>query len=1134
MLKLVYMTDLTCEREQFIRNITENQFVCAAAGTGKTTVLVRRYLEILLSGAADCDQIIAITFTDKAANEMKERVRSSILKNEAGLEPAKIASLIERLNTAPISTVHGFCLRILRDNIGELPFDPLFKICDETAEALLRDQFWQKFLERKIAERDPDLTILINSITLAELSKLLDLIYEKQAECAPILERYKNLNVTSHLADIEKACRNYNLQLLYEYFSDKTISDIINQISTFKSSKSDDVLQRDFCIILTASAEVLGRRQIPVSVRDGSLRKALGGGKKGTAAAWGNELETVREFHSQLAAKFRLIKDEFHTFDPEIEKLHADVMQSLAHLALDFLQEYRAEMRRKALLDFTGIELETENLLARRSPEIVRYIRNFKHLLVDEFQDINPIQYRIIQLLQELNPDLITFFVGDEKQSIYRFRGAEVEIFNTLREQSDVQPLSINYRSVQALMNFYNFFFAQFLGSTPPAERYAAHYPLPIAAKDNSISTEPPVELLVIEEDEEFAARPRQESPKDEVLEAQAIANRIWQLHKAEIIRENGVIREAEFGDMTILLRSRTHQSQFTEALRQAGIPFYVVTGIGFYDQPEIVDLINYLRVLLNWHDEVALVGTLRSPLVGLNDATLTELAREESLWKGINQYLKNGKEFVLEADEAARLKNFYRNYTELNKQITQLSTAEIINQIVELTNFTALLAGLPDGTQKIANVKKLIDLALEWEKAESLSPIDFIRRIRIYRDKEVREGEANLSAAKGDAVTIMTIHAAKGLDSQIVFLPLLADKINYRSDRFLFHSDIGAAVAIKADKNQPHPFHYNQLKHLERRRTLAEEKRLLYVAMTRARSYLVCSATVSGKSDEPDKSLWDLSAEIFVRAHEKNLCRIVKLTKTEIEQTALPSGISLVQPVELNDETLRRIRTQIQPLEFKPPIRNLTATALAEWVVAGEKIASTAEPEDDQALSPQELGTLIHKAFSWWDFQSLDSFQNMLADLLRPYRLTAPESQKISAELSDWVKQLLDSDNHLRQRLTSARNRRREVEVVGLYGEMILEGKIDLLIENDDNTLTIIDFKSDRIAEKPDEVLLKKYSTQLDFYAFILERSSGRKVREQALYFIRNGLLITKTITESVLDEAEQNIRKYISELAK
>ena len=138
------------------------------------------------------------------------------------------------------------------------------------------------------------------------------------------------------------------------------------------------------------------------------------------------------------------------------------------------------------------------------------------------------------------------------------------------------------------------------------------------------------------------------------------------------------------------------------------------------------------------------------------------------------------------------------------------------------------------------------------------------------------------------------------------------------------------------------------------------------------------------------------------------------------------------------------------------------------------------------------------------------------------------------SAELSDWVKQLLDSDNHLRQRLTSARNRRREVEVVGLYEETILEGKIDLLIENNDNTLTIIDFKSDRIAEKPDEVLLKKYSTQLDFYAFILERCSKRKVREQALYFIRNGLLITKTITESIVNDAEKNIRKYITESAK
>jgi len=1133
MLKLAYMTNLASEREQFIKNITENQFVSAAAGTGKTTVLVKRYLEILLSGTADCDQIIAITFTDKAANEMKERVRSSLLKNEAGLEPAKIAGLIERLNTAPISTVHSFCLRILRDNVGELPFDPLFKVCDEIAETLFRDRFRQKFLERKITERDADLTTLINSITLAELSGWLDLIYEKQAECAPILERYKNLNVSSHLADVEKACREYNLKLLYEYFSDRTVSDIIKRISAFDSRKSDDALQSDFGIILNASAEVLDRHQIPNSLQDGSLRKALDDRRKGTATVWGNELEIARELHSQLAAKFGSIKDEFLIFDPEIEKLHANVMQSLARLALDFLQEYRAEMRRKALLDFTGIEIETENLLARRSPEIVRYVRNFKHLLVDEFQDINPIQYRIIRLLQELNPDLITFFVGDEKQSIYRFRGAEVEIFNTLREQSVVQPLATNYRSVRALMDFYNYFFAQFLGTEPPAERYAAHYPLPIAAKDNSTSTEPPVELLLIAEDEEFAARLRGGKPDDKVLEAKAIADRIWQLHQAEIVRENGIIRAAEFGDMTILLRSRTHQSRFTDALRQAGIPFYVVTGIGFYDQPEVVDLTNYLRVLWNWHDEIALVGTLRSPLVGLNDATLTELARAESLWQGINQYLKNGKEFALEADEAVRLQNFYRNYTELNEQITQLSTAEMINQIVKRTNFPALLAGLPDGTQKIANVKKLIDLALEWEKVESLSPIDFIRRIRIYRAKEVREGEANLSAAKGDAVTIMTIHAAKGLDSQIVFLPLLANEINYRTDHFLFHSDFGAAVTIKTDKKQSYSFRYNQLKRLERRRTLAEEKRLLYVAMTRARSYLVCSATVPDKSNKTDKSLWDLSTEIFTDAHEKNLCRIVRFTKTEIEQTALPAGISIALPVELNDEELRRIRAQIQPIEFKPPVRKLTATALAEWLIAGEKIVSTAEPETDQALSPQELGTLIHKAFSWWDFQSLDSFQIMLDDLLRPYRLTAPEAQKITAELTNWAKPLLASDNHLRQLLTSARNRRREVEVVGLYEETVLEGKIDLLIENSDNTLTIIDFKSDRIGVKPDEVLLKKYSAQLDFYAFILERCSKRKVREQALYFIRNGLLITKTITESVLDEAEQNIRKYIREFA-
>jgi len=1125
------MADSHSERDHFIKNIAEHQFVCAAAGTGKTTVLVRRYLEILFSGNADCDQIIAITFTDKAANEMKQRVRTRLNENSTNFDLQKIAGYLDQLNVAPISTVHSFCSRILRDNIAELPFDPLFKICDETAEAIFRERYRQKFLENKIAERDPDLTALIQNINLNELADLLNLVYEKQAECVPILERYKNITATNYLTETEKACRDYNFNVLNKYFSDSNISTILNQIATLSSSKPDDVLQRDFNIITNAAIEVLDRHRIPESLWDGSFSKALGGGRKGSASVWGADLERVRELHRRLAAEFESIKEDLTTFDPETEKIQLAFMRSLANLALNFQQEYRLEMRRNALLDFSGIETETESLLTRQSPEIVRYVRHFKHLLVDEFQDINPIQYRIIKLFQELNPELITFFVGDEKQSIYRFRGAEVEIFNILREKSVVRPLMTNYRSAQTLMDFYNFFFTQFLGTERPNERYAAHYPVPIGANDKSTATDSLVELILIAEDEQFATRSRTEKPTDEWLEARAIAARIQKLHKREIVRENGILRAAEYGDMTILLRSRTHQAKFEEALRQAGIPFYVVTGIGFYDQPEIVDLTNYLRVLLNWHDEVALVGTLRSPLVGMNDTSLTELAGEDSLWEGINQYLKNGKEVTLEAEEVSRLQDFYRNYSELVEQISQLSTAELINEIVARTHFLALLAGLPDGAQKIANVKKLIDQTLAWEMSENLSPIDFIRRIRIYRTQAVREGEANLSAAKGDAVTIMTIHSAKGLDSQIVFLPLLAGRINYQVDRLLFHPQIGAAAAVKTEENKSYSFYYHQLKRLERRRTLAEEKRLLYVAMTRARSYLVCSATTSGNPDNSDKSLWDLSAEIFNQSTEKKLCRIERFNKTAIGQLTIQSMITVPEPLRLSDSEIQQIRTQIQPVSLKPSVQKLTATAFSERIVGAEEVFyNTTEPESSQALSPLERGTLIHKAFSWWDFRSLDSFLVMLKDILRPYRLTPKESQEVLNELAIWAKQLLVSNNHLLERLNSARNMRREVEIIGLFNETILEGKIDLLIENNDNTFTIIDFKSDRIAAEPDGILLKKYTSQLDFYAFILERCSGQKVREQALYFIRNGLLITKKVSGSELDETETNIRRILT----
>jgi ATP-dependent exoDNAse (exonuclease V) beta subunit len=1129
------MTDSSNDREQAIRNIGAPQFVCAAAGTGKTSVLVERYLEILLSETADSDQIVAITFTDKAADEMKDRLRAKLIENFIRNDPQKITDYLDRLNIAPIATVHSFCVRLLRDNVNELPFDPLFEICDETAEAILRDNFRQKFFDRKLAERNPGLANLIRYSNLGEIAELLDQIYAKQTECRPLLERYYNLEKTAYLEKVEDDCRNHNLRLLTEFFTDQTVQSVLPQIAAARAKKPDETLQLAFDCIVSAANEVLNLKQIPAALWDGSLRRALDGRKKGAASVWGDDLEFYRNLQNQLHARFEPVKDAFINFDPETEAVQFEYLQSLARLALEFLNDYETEMRRNARLDFTGIETETEKLLAKRSPAIVRYVRHFKHLLVDEFQDINPIQYRIIRLLQELNPALITFFVGDEKQSIYRFRGAEVEIFNTLRRRADVKQLTVNYRSARNLMEFFNYFFTKFLGKTIPAEKFEVYYPVAIAAHDESAADRPLAELILLEEDPEFADLPREQKPTSEMLEARAIAARIRELHGAAIVRENNMLRPATYGDMTILLRSRTHQGQIEMALRQAGIPFYVLKGIGYYDQPEVIDLLNFLCLLLNWHDEVALTGVLRSPLVGLNDFTLTILAKNGGLFEGVNQFLRDRKTNGISDEEVRRLDEFYRHYKELSQQVAQFSTAEILNQIVVNTNYLPVLAGLPEGAQKIANIKKLIDLVLEWEAAEKLPPIDFIRRIRIYRTKAAREGEANLSAARGDAVTLMTVHAAKGLDCQIAILPFLAENFNFRNDRFLFHpvTDTvgGAAVALKVSENGQNCFYYEFFSQLERRRTLAEEKRLLYVAMTRARSYLVCSGSPALKeSGAADKSLWDLSADIFNGAGAQNLCAVRRCTKTEIINLPLPEPESVKPAKELSADEIQQIRTLIQPVSLAPTLEKLTATAFAEKIVAAEKPHYPAARLDSgQPLSPTERGTLIHKAFSWWDFQSLDSFQTMLCDLLRPHYLTAAESQAVSNEFSAWARMLLSPDNRLQPLIKSAKTIQREVEVMGLFGETVLEGKIDLLLENGDGSLSIIDFKSDQIDAEPDPVLMKKYATQLDFYAFILERCAGQKVREHAVYFIRTGLFAITPISAAHLNATAKNIREIL-----
>ncbi|PIS29955.1 MAG: hypothetical protein COT43_02840, partial [Candidatus Marinimicrobia bacterium CG08_land_8_20_14_0_20_45_22] len=594
-------------------------------------------------------------------------------------------------------------------------------------------------------------------------------------------------------------------------------------------------------------------------------------------------------------------------------------------------------------------------------------------------------------------------------------------------------------------------------------------------------------------------------------------------------------IREAKFGDMVVLLRSRTHQLEIESTFRKFGIPFYVASGIGFYDRREVQDIVNFLKVLLNFYDEVALIAILRSPMFGISDYTLTKFSFGSGLFEGIRNYFAGilPNEVSLEVEEKARLDRFFSVYSELRENLSGTSTAEILTKIISKTDYLTIIGTLSDGDQAVANIQKLCGLALEWSDAGNITPIDFIRRISIYRSIEVREGEANLSSETGDAVTIMTIHASKGLDFPIVFVPFLSSKLNINKDRLVFHQGEGMALSLKMPFDDRQSFLYKYLKTRDDKRSQAEEKRLLYVAATRAQSLLVFSADeTSRKKKNLNQSIWrfvkpyvdaNLGKSLFV-IHEKT---ITELFENYRKSGSADSSLEKSSTVNLPDDIWR----MVEPVKMPVSQVKITPTRFAEFVAKRYQfVVIAATPEMDRhPISPTEIGTLIHQIFSRWDFQNLEDFTQKTEESLASFLMSIEEKDQLRKILSDWALMVLQEGNPLRAVLNSATEIRREIGIIGKLVGVIVEGMIDCLLRDASDSFGIIDFKSDRIGESIPEALLEKYRAQLDLYALLLKKWSGLNVTKHYLYFIRRGKIVETLVTDERLDQTERDLSEFV-----
>ena len=1113
-------------------HIDRSLLVSASAGTGKTRVLVDRYINILRRTPTKVDEIVAITFTEKAAAEMKERIRRSIRlldQYETNIDE----NLPDQISTAPISTIHSFCAKTLQENSEEVGIDPQFRIIDEVEELILRKQNLDVFLHEELNEADSPALALINYFDLFQIREMLNIVWQKQVDVAEPLEKTSDKTVSEIYNQIKQHYMKFTLELFSGAFLTTRAINACEFLKSHNAGDADDRLQLAKTTLLGA-IEQIKTGQIPNGLSDGSLSKAFGLNNKGRQSNWGAELAEMRENHRYLRTIWDEIKGRLFAFDDDLERENAGLANSFSRLALLWIEYYRQALNEKSAVDFNGLEILTEAFFRSKSDAAKRYANRFKHLLVDEFQDVSPVQDRILTAICDLNPSLKTFYVGDEKQSIYRFRGAEVEIFNGYKCKKSLLYLNINYRSIWPLNNFFNRFFEFLLNSRETAPEYDVRYDKPVESRDDTQTENIPVELLLIKPNDEDKESDSGLSQTD--AEFVNVIHGIKKLCNREIIKDkSGKMRKPQWRDFTILLRSRTHQEQLERILNRAGVPYYVSSGIGFYQRREVLDVTNFLRALINWYDEIAIIGTLRSPMVGMSDDTLMALSTENGLIDGIRKLINQDEGYRRSLDHEAvkQFQKFLDLYNQLYDKMVSLTTAELIQAILDATNYLAVLAAFPEEKQSIANVLKLVDLAIEWSGTQDISPVDYIRRIQLYQTMQIREGEANLSSEIEDSVTIMTIHAAKGLAFPIVVIPELAARKRSSYNRLLTNNYDHIAFNLKTTFSDNQGYYYQFLCQREKDRAAAEEKRILYVAATRAESYLLLSAI--DKPGKSAKSLWSNLNAFFDTENSG-----VQITECSLAEAAdlyanFQKSTSNVRR-SLTIDQRRNIERMIESLPVIKQVGNVTPTAFATWVGKNlgeipsyEKYQSSDILSSVTSLSALEIGMVIHQAFSWWDFKNVQTLSDYTAQLIRPYSLNSVEEKRLLDQFSGWGQKFIQPENELLKYIQDASQIFQEVDIHAWMFETLVEGKIDLLLKTKTDQYIVVDFKSDHIKDYPEKATMIKYNAQLDLYALMLSRWSKLDVAKTCLYFIRTGLLIEQECTPDTINKTENQLQKFI-----
>jgi ATP-dependent helicase/nuclease subunit A len=1017
-------------------------FVSAGAGTGKTTVIVERFCKAVCERGLDVDSLLVITYTERAAGELRGRIRRRL--HELGRH-----DLERELDSAWISTIHGFCRRLLKAHPFAAGIDPRFRVLDDSQGRVLRGEAFRAALEEFCGDDEARLRLLAS---------------------------YGGRRLRRMLTGVHETLRSSGLELRIDPREEPQLSDRLEELREYARAAGDE-----------RAIRYLETSHLPEELLDLSDLASP-------------ELDEPRRAVEAAA----------------LEALAARDREQLQELLLAYDAAYREAKDRESALDFEDLQLLARELL-QQHPEIrERESWRFRSIMVDEFQDTNRLQCELVDLLAHDDSEI--FFVGDEFQSIYRFRHADVEVFRERRESvGGVLALTQNYRSRPEVLSVINHLFAADFGES--------FQPLVAAGRFADPAFGPAVELLVTDK-ESYAGT----GVHWRKAEAQHIAQRTRDLVEAG---------EAAPGEIVLLFAAGTDARIYEEELRAVGLPTFRATGRDYYHQQQVVDLLAYLRLLHNRYDDEALVAVLASPFVGVSNDALMLLRRnapKRPLYCGLEKELPEG----LSERDMRLFQAFRQRYDRLAAQASSLSLERLCERIVAEHDYDLAVLAQWDGRRRYANLRKLARLARSYEELRGPDVQGFVHFVAEQDAVGASELEAVAEEEGTDVIRLLTIHSAKGLEFKVVVVADAGrDRARPDADEILCLPDgrLGFRVADPETGKRLTTAEYESVKAAEQAAEEAERRRLYYVAMTRAIDRLIVSGAVGERGpDERTPIGWVLdrldvdelgAAEAAAEIERDGARVLVRLDRHAPEPEAVaevPAVLEQLELFELAENGVAAVQApELAPLAEVPApplhrVRRLSYSALslfercsyryfAERVVGLRPADAAGTVPGHTGLAATEIGDAVHALLEDVDLRA----PAVPSDLAERVRVRYPaatdeEVERISAFVASYC------SSELAARIASLDDATAELPFAFEHDGVLLHGRIDVLVRDPGTRrVLVLDYKTNSLAEgEPDEIVAKDYRLQRLVYALACFRAGAEEVEVVYHFLERPDAVVT------------------------